>query len=311
MSARSPSDGLAHPHSQGAPGVALTRSGRELFYQDLPGPAESSAPVVVFESGLAASRSFWGLVQPRVAQWARAVVYDRSGLGRSPPAPRARTLGRMAADLNDLLDHLGPGPFVLLAHSGGGPIVRAAAAARSERIAGLVLVDPSDEASPIVFEKSFVRLEKAAHAMSWLLARVGLLQACYRKSVAPLPPDVREDLRREGFTMGVIRTRGSELAGLREAMEAFRKHPPVLSDIPVTVISGALTDFGMSQRIRDGANAAHRHRAAQSPQGRYVIAERSGHAVLLTEPDLVADEIRRLLEPVTGKEGRQWVSTTP
>lgn len=281
--------------TQGSAGIARTRDGRDLFHQALPEPAGTAAPIVVFESGLAASRSFWGLVQPLVARWSRTVAYDRSGLGRSPPDSQPRSIERMAEDLNELLDHLGHARFVLVAHSGGGPIVRAAAAACPDRIAGLVLVDVSDEACPIVFEKSFVRLEKFAHGMSWLLARLGLLEGAYRKAIAPLPDDVRADLSREGFTMEVMRTRGAELAGLRGALESFRATPPQLPDVPVTVISGGLADFGMSQRIRDEANAAHRYRAAQSPEGKHVVARNSGHAPILSEPELVAEEIRQVL----------------
>ncbi|WP_324709765.1 alpha/beta fold hydrolase [Pseudomonas citronellolis] len=281
--------------TQGTPGLAPTRDGRELFYQALPGPAEGQAPTVVFESGLAASRSFWGLVQPLVAQWTRAVVYDRSGLGRSPADARPRSMQRMADDLNDLLDHLGPGPFVLVAHSGGGPLVRAATAARPERIVGLVLADVSDEACELIFTPAFRRLEKFAHAASWLLARCGLLECCYRKAIGVLPEDVLADLRREGFTMPVMHTRGAELAGLVAALETYRNQPPALPDIPLTVISGALADFGMSERIRAAANAAHAYRARQSPQGRHVLAERSGHGLILSEPARVAEEIARLL----------------
>ncbi|WP_204375822.1 alpha/beta fold hydrolase, partial [Pseudomonas citronellolis] len=275
--------------------LAPTRDGRDLFYQALPGPAEGRAPTVVFESGLAASRSFWGLVQPLVAQWTRAVVYDRSGLGRSPADARPRSMQRMADDLNDLLDHLGPGPFVLVAHSGGGPLVRAATAARSERIAGLVLADVSDEACELIFTPAFRRLEKFAHAASWLLARCGLLERCYRKAIAVLPEDVLADLRREGFSMPVMHTRGAELAGLVAALETYRNQPPALPDIPLTLISGALADFGMSERIRAAANAAHAYRARQSPQGRHVLAARSGHGLILSEPALVAEEVARLL----------------
>jgi pimeloyl-ACP methyl ester carboxylesterase len=285
----------APPPTQGTPGLAPTRDGRELFYQVLPGPLEVQAPTVVFESGLAASRSFWGLVQPLVAQWTRAVVYDRSGLGRSPADARPRSMQRMADDLNDLLDHLGPGPFVLVAHSGGGPLVRAATAARPERIAGLVLADVSDEACELIFTPAFRRLEKFAHAASWLLARCGLLERCYRKAIAVLPEDVLADLRREGFSMSVMHTRGAELAGLVAALETYRNQPPVLPDIPLTVISGALADFGMSERIRAAANAAHAYRARQSPRGRHVLAARSGHGLILSEPALVAEEVARLL----------------
>ncbi|WP_414940225.1 alpha/beta fold hydrolase [Amycolatopsis sp. cmx-11-51] len=39
----------------------------------------------------------------------------------------------MADDLDDVLDHFGPGLYVLAGHSAGGPIVRLAAARRPDR----------------------------------------------------------------------------------------------------------------------------------------------------------------------------------
>lgn len=92
-----------------------------------------------------------------------------------------------------------------------------------------------------------------------------------------------------------MRTRGRELAGLDEAMERFRRQSPALPDVPVTLISGARTGTGMNARVRAAANASHRYRAEQSPQGRHVVAERSGHLVPLTEPEVVVAEISRLL----------------
>src|SRR5262245_28373312 len=133
-------------HVQGHEEWVTTRDGRRLYAMVLDGPGDG-APTVVFEAGAAASRSSWALVQPLVGVFARAIVYDRSGLGRSPVDPGARTLPRMAEDLGDLLTHFGPGPYVLVGHSAGGPIIRAAAAAGPERVTGLVLVDPTDEAA--------------------------------------------------------------------------------------------------------------------------------------------------------------------
>lgn len=261
----------------------------------LAGTDGAGVPTVVFEAGMAASRSYWALVQPLVGHWARSVAYDRAGLGCSAPDHRPRTLERMVEDLEDLLDHLAPGPFVLVAHSGGGAIVRAATTGRPERVAGLVLVDVTDEACDLLFEPSFRRMERFAQTASRLLATVGLLRLLYRGQIARFPADVQAELRREGFTTAAIDTRGRELAALVSAMERFREQPPELPDVPVTVISGARSGSGMTTRIRAAANASHRHRAARSPQGRHVVAERSGHMIVLTEPDLIAAEIHRIL----------------
>lgn len=74
--------------------------------------------------------------KPR-SQNAYAIACDRSGLGRSPPDVQPRSVARMADDLNDLLDHLGSPSYLLVGHSAGGPIIRAAAASRPERVSGL------------------------------------------------------------------------------------------------------------------------------------------------------------------------------
>ncbi|KAA9395502.1 alpha/beta hydrolase [Kocuria coralli] len=128
-------------HPFGVSRFARTRDGRMLHYMQ----RGSGEPTVVFESGMGFSRSLWGLVQPVVAQRTRAVVYDRAGFGRSDDSPRRRTLPQLADDLSDLLDALGAGPFILVGHSWGGPIVRTLAARHDHSILGLVLVDPSDE----------------------------------------------------------------------------------------------------------------------------------------------------------------------
>ncbi|MFE0026169.1 alpha/beta fold hydrolase [Amycolatopsis sp. NPDC059021] len=284
-------------HSQGTAGTAPTRDGRELFFMRLPGPPDARVPTVVFEGGLAASRSYWAPVQAAVAEWAPAVVYDRSGLGRSAPDPRPRPVGRLAADLGELLDHLGPGPFVLAGHSWGGPIVRLAAGARPGRIAGLVLVDPSDESCDLLFRPALRRAEKIGQVVSSTLARAGLLGFAYRGLLAALPEDARRDMRAEGFTVGTLRTRAAELASVVPDLLALRENPPELPGIPVTVISGALTSPGMGGRVRDAATASHEYRATRSARGRHVHARESGHMVPATEPGLIAAEIRRLVLP--------------
>ena len=64
-------------------------------------------PAVVFESGMGASCLSWTLVQPHVAQFTRAVSYDRAGHGWSDAASGPRTARQIAQELHTLLDATG------------------------------------------------------------------------------------------------------------------------------------------------------------------------------------------------------------
>ena len=275
-------------HTQGEPVWVRTRDGRALYAMVLPGPAGApGVPTVVFEAGSAATRSTWASVQTRVAAFTRAVVYDRAGLGRSVPDSAGRTLDRMADDLNDLLDGLEPSSgFVQVGHSAGGP---------------MVLVDPTDEAATQQFGVPFRVGEKIVIAVEWVLARVGMLERFFRFLGEGMPEDVRADLHREAFRPAVVVTQGRQARTFLTELHAWQGDPPALPDVPVTVISGSLAD-GMPRRVRDAATAAGRYRAAQSRQGRHVVAARSGHYIPATEkkPDLIAAEIRRLVLPPAG-----------
>ncbi len=292
-------------HIQGQAEWVPTRDGRKLYAMVLPGPrggtgtdshagagAEPDVPTVVFEAGAAATRSSWALVQPTVGTWTRAIVYDRAGLGRSPADPASRTMRRMADDLQDLLDHFGPGPYVLVGHSAGGPLVRLAAAGRLDRIRGLVLVDPTDEGADLLFGPLFRRAERTSIAVNLLLARLRLLGLVHRSAAAPLPEDARRDMRRDGFTVDLIKTQRAQARTFLDELAVFRSTPPELGNIPVTLISGALPGNGMTKSTRHAANDSHARSAAKSAQGKHVVAPRSGHYVPLTDPGLIAEEIR-------------------
>lgn len=287
------------PHSQGTASTAPTRDGRRLYYMHRPGRDDNRSALVVFESGLACTRSYWAAVQREFDDYAATVVYDRSGLGRSAPDSAPRGLRRLADDLVDLLDHLtgrfAAPRFVLVGHSWGGPIVRVAAADRHDRIAGTVLVDPTDEFCDDLFTAASRRAARTGQRLSAALARIGALRLAYRDTLTALPADARADFRTEGFTAAAMRTRAAELASHTADLEQLRDAGPDRRDIAVTIVSADSPSTGISARSRAAINAAHRRRAAR-PHGRHVVAEHCGHMVPTQRPGLIAAEIVRIID---------------
>ncbi|GAA1379418.1 alpha/beta hydrolase [Pseudonocardia kongjuensis] len=279
------------PHSQGTPGHVRTRDGRTLFLQRTPGPP--GMPTVVLEAGMGATRSSWAAVQRAIAGRAPVVVYDRSGLGRSAPDPGPRILHRLAMDLNDVLDRIGADRYLLAGHSWGGPVARVAVAARPERVAGLVLVDPTDEGCELYFTRAFAVQERITAALLPALARTGLLRRASAPMRRGLPADAAADLRAEWLSPAGVAGHLAEAASTVTDLRALRADPPDTGAVPVTVISGTAAT-GTGRRVRAALNAAHAVRAALGPERRHVLALRSGHLVPVTEPDLVAGEILRL-----------------
>jgi pimeloyl-ACP methyl ester carboxylesterase len=101
---------------------------------------------VVVETGLGDFSFDWILVQNQVSHFTRICTYDRAGYAWSDPGPMPRTFDQINLELRDVLHKLRErGPFVLVGHSFGGPVVRNFARVYPADVAGIVLVDASHE----------------------------------------------------------------------------------------------------------------------------------------------------------------------
>jgi pimeloyl-ACP methyl ester carboxylesterase len=112
----------------------------------------ASGPTVVFEAGLGNDSATWRRVADPIATFARVVLYDRPGLGRSLPMLRkdsAVTADEVATNLHALLAaaNIRP-PYILVGHSLGGVYVQMFARKYPTEVSGVVLVDSASSDAP-------------------------------------------------------------------------------------------------------------------------------------------------------------------
>jgi hypothetical protein len=133
------------------------------------------APTVVYIDGFAsAAAPNWSLAAVEQSDSNRVCLFDRPGMGLSPPragaAPHS-TPEQHAQEMLDMLAVLGePGPYLLAGWSYGGLVARTAAAQHPEMVAGLVLIDATSPLQPGLDEpwngeNGFVDTDTVAHTV--------------------------------------------------------------------------------------------------------------------------------------------------
>ncbi|EYT50941.1 hypothetical protein D641_0100200 [Brachybacterium muris UCD-AY4] len=258
----------------------------------------AAGTLVVLEAGLGVGGRFWGPVHRSLAAipGLTVVAYDRAGHGHSDPDRAARTLQRLADDLEAVARAFPHDRLMLVGHSWGGPIVRTFAArlrAQGTPPAGVVLVDPADENCDLYFAL-VTRVSGMLQDVLYLpLALTGLLRPLGRVVMQALPS---ADLEAAAWASSTVRAARATIAENRRftaEMRRLRTSPPDLGDAPTTFISGSSAE-ALEDEMRRAMNEAHRHSAALLPRGRVVEAHRSGHMVPISEPELVVAEVRAL-----------------
>lgn len=218
------------------------------------------SPAVIFEGGAGAGIASWSTVQSEIAKSAMTVSYDRAGLGQSQPGPKPRSAKQIATELHAALEKAGvKPPYVLVGHSLGGIFVRVFADMYPKEVAGMVLIDPSQEA--------FAEwLDKSPHK--------------------PKPNIERLSKAPEGLV-------GEEAALSTSFAQARASKVP--AGIPVTLLT-AMKEEVMPVEARRMWTEKHKEWVAKVPGARHIIAEKSGHFIQAEEPQLVIDAITKMLQ---------------
>jgi len=285
---------------------------------------------VLFDSGGSDWSVIWALVQPALPADARVCTYDRAGLGYSDPAPGARSPMAVVDDMHALIAAAKlKTPVVLVGHSLGGFNVKLYTALYPEDVAGLVLVDPSEERSD-ARSRAFLRkrlgepgaARKEATDLMWLdrlldsyrtcqtLAGAGNLdpstldyRRCSDPVRAPLGPEIAAERQRIQITPAYQQAQASEILSSLYADSRFDDayarlfRPAAFGNRPTIVLTHGIYDAEDPIDTADfqATLALHRQSAALSRRGRHRIVPDTHHNIEIDAPQAIVDAVREVL----------------
>ncbi len=222
----------------------------------------SGRPGVLLLHGAGSRGATWERLLERWDDPMRVCAYDRLGHGQSDPLASGRGWRALIDELQTIHRALGfTRPTLLVGHSLGALYSRALAALAPDHVLGLVLIDPAHEDLP-----DRVRDAMPSHAWRRL----------------------EDSLARNADGID------------QRALGAFLRKAPT-PRMPLTVITATRRQKGPGwdpDAINAAADELHAQLARESPAGRHVRAEDSGHNVHHDRPDLVLAEIRRLANEI-------------
>jgi pimeloyl-ACP methyl ester carboxylesterase len=225
------------------------------------------SPTVVLEIGLGGALEEWAAVQPKVALFTKVVAYDRLGaVDRSS----GLTGEEVARELRAALRNAGiEPPYILVGQSFGGIYNRVFASLYPDEVAGMLLLDPSQE--------DFIRwMEK--HQPDRCISK---------RDVVDWP----------------------EGAGIWATLDQLKQLPALPDVPVVVVTGTKPSDDPVHIQVLPVWTKSHADFVKTLPQGRHVLAPESGHGVHVEAAELVVQVIKQLVETAPRSEVTSHAST--
>jgi pimeloyl-ACP methyl ester carboxylesterase len=254
-------------------------------------------------------------------------------MGYSDPAPGSRTPSDAIRDLERLLDGAGiKSPVVLVGHSLGGFYAKLFAVTYPDRVAGLVLVDPSEErlldrVGPSLaarFDPALIRTLRDENDEG-----IAALMAHFRECAADAHAGALTDERYRKCTDPVRAPLGSAILAERRILQAkpaymdaqsteladsvYGNHPEAdaryarlfagpapLRNLPLIVLTHGLWDMSgaTSEVDYQSWRQGHALTAALSTRGIQEMVPNARHNIQVDNPAAVVDAVERVLKMI-------------
>lgn len=235
----------------------------------------------------------WALVQPDVSKFTQVCAYDHSGIAWSDPGPTDSCSLRVTEVHSALRNAKIAGPFVLVGHSLGALVARLYAAKYPDEVAGMVIVDHAFVGSPVL-----------PLANSQLNSPPLLISPPKGPSNVPAgipgPDRAFEKLPSLDYQLHLW---ANSLPGFSKTMQRNVEMAPECSSDVETASQNKAFPFSDKPLIvlRTAITLAayedlQKSLFALSTNSKEVLAENSGHLIMIDRPDLVISAIRDVEE---------------
>lgn len=224
-------------------------------------------PTIVIEAAMGETLKSWSDLQQELSLITRVVTYDRLGLGKSDMTDTPRTIENLSSDLNEFLSKNSiPGPYLFIGHSLGTSIIRKYQNDHPENVLGMILIDPmhEDQFDRLMAIKSKEEQEKTL------------------RDRADFEKTLKTGERNEAIQYHQQR------AAMRDV-----KFP---NNIPITIIGSFQVGHGATEEDRKIKKELFDKWLNQAPQIELIATIKSGHYIQDSEPELLIDEVKLIIE---------------
>lgn len=274
------------------------------------------SPTVIIENGFDEFSFDWIEVQSEVEKFTRICTYDRAGYAWSDSGPLPRTYDQINLELLSAMKKLKEkGPFLLVGHSFGGPVIQNFAINHRREVAGLIFAESVGDDQRIVMGKKTARIADFAqgrtipepHEKMTAADRqkpASELQSEQPKNYPPfdrLPPELQKRRMWALSQRTLQQAENSERDWSPEYLSLWLKRSTAgsLGDLPIIVLAREHGGYGddldlSAEQLEVARKKGQADLAALSSRGKLQFVT-GGHDIEMDNPKAVVDAIRELV----------------